>query len=64
MNKQTIKNETDKNVKKRIYQAPVIQKIKLDNEISLVLQSGPPTGPDESYAPEYIKNDPFKVNLG
>lgn len=45
---------------KEIYTAPEIKKIKLDNEISLALES-PPLGPGEgaSLAPEYMKNDPF-----
>lgn len=46
---------------KEIYTAPEIKKIKLDNEISLALESAPPLGPGEgaSLAPEYMKNDPF-----
>lgn len=51
---------------KRIFQAPQIEKVELDNEISLVLQSAPPTGPDEitSKVPEYFNPDPFKANIG
>jgi hypothetical protein len=50
---------------KRTYNAPVIEKIKLDNEISLALESAPPAGPGESFlkAPEYFNNDPFKGNM-
>ncbi|MDD3322368.1 MAG: hypothetical protein PHS59_13095 [Paludibacter sp.] len=44
------------------YIQPKIEWVKLDNEISLALESTPPTGPYESNlaAPEYIYNDPFK----
>ena len=56
---------TKKKSEKRIYQAPVIKKIVLDNEISLILESNAPEGPGEtSYAPEYLRNDPFKTNIG
>jgi hypothetical protein len=48
----------------RKYIAPMIEKIQLDNEISLQLQSIPPTGPGEPlvYVPEYFNQDPFKTN--
>ena len=50
---------------KRTYISPQIEKIKLDNDISLALESTPPLGPGEtSQAPEYFNNDPFKTNLG
>jgi hypothetical protein len=54
------------NIVKKEYSTPVIDKIKLDNEVSLTLDSTPPTGPNEGYlkAPEYINNDPFKTNVG
>ena len=63
-------NNSDKN--KRSYITPAIEKVKLDNEISLALASTentPPVGPggtDEStsYAPYYFDNDPFKSNIG
>ena len=49
---------------KRVYTAPVIEHVKLDNEISLILESSPPTGPFETKnAPEYFNNDPFKSNM-
>jgi len=53
--------------KKRTYFPPLVERVKLDSEISLALQS-PPPGPDESIkfganAPEYFNNDPFKNNL-
>ena len=57
------KNEV---AKKRTYTAPNIERIKLDNEISLALESTPPIGPgwESKNAPEYFNNDPFKTNLG
>ncbi len=47
---------------KQEYIAPTIEKIKLDNEISLQLESAPPDGPGESatLSPEYLKINPFK----
>lgn len=51
--------------KKQVYTAPQIERIELDNEISLALQSeAPPFGPGESFAPEYFNQDPFKANVG
>lgn len=50
---------------KKAYVSPEIVKIKLDNEISLVLDSNPPTPPDEvknNIAPQYFNNDPFRNN--
>ena len=54
------------NTVKKTYRTPHIKQIKLDNEISLALESEPPTGPGESslMTPEYFNNDPFKTNLG
>ena len=56
------------NTAKRIYIVPQIEQIKLDNEISLALESvnpAPPLGPGEfGQAPEHFNNDPFKNNLG
>jgi len=51
---------------KRKYSVPQIEQIKLDNEISLALESLPPVVPGESLskAPDYFNNDPFKTNLG
>lgn len=51
---------------KRAYSAPVVQCIKLDNEISLALESdpNPDLDPNFSSAPKYFNNDPFKTNLG
>ena len=48
---------------KRNYIAPAVELIKLDNDISLQLTSDAPYGPGEnqSKAPEYFNNDPFKT---
>lgn len=48
-------------IEKHIYQTPLIEKISLDNEISLILISGDPGDPGASLTPEYFKNDPFKT---
>jgi hypothetical protein len=51
--------------KKRIYNSPRIERIQLDNEISLVLVSGDPGDPNASLKiPEYFNHDPFKNNMG
>lgn len=52
------------NIEKRIYNTPLLTKIELDNEISLVLLSGgdnpdEPTTGQNFKTPEYLKNDPF-----
>jgi hypothetical protein len=53
------------NSAKKSYKAPKIERIRLDNEISLALESVPPSGPNEtSQVPEYFNSDPFKTNLG
>lgn len=47
---------------KKFYIAPDATIVKLDNEISLALESAPPAGPDEGYiAPEHFNNDPLKA---
>ena len=43
------------------YQTPQITEVRLDKEISLVLNSNPPIGPEEGKAPEYF--DPNKALL-
>lgn len=53
---------------KQVYIAPEMTIVKLDNEISLVLQSDPfpnrpPGGPGEGYIPNAPTQDPFKTNL-
>jgi len=52
-------------MEKVTYIAPQIERIILDNEISLALESTPSPGPGEgayNKAPEYMNNDPFKWN--
>jgi len=51
---------------KRIYYAPQMERVLLDNEISLVLMSddSDPGDPSLSNAPEYFNNDPFKTYRG
>jgi hypothetical protein len=51
----------------KIYESPQIEMIILDHEISLVLNSDPPFGPDEgpySQAPDYLSHDPFDTTIG
>lgn len=51
---------------KRSYSTPLVECVKLDNEISLQLQSDAPVGPDEniSKASGCFNNDPFKTKIG
>lgn len=55
----------EEKIKKGIYISPKIERIQLDNEISLALESMPPYGPGESKLskPEYFDNNPFEKNL-
>lgn len=51
---------------KRTYMPPVVECIRLDNEISLALESTPatPDSGDEVYnTPEYFNNNPYNGNL-
>lgn len=52
---------------KKIYIAPAIEIIQLDNEISLALESIPPGGPGESLnmitMTEHFNNNPFVAKL-
>ena len=50
---------------KRVYTAPEIEHVKLDNEISLILESNPPEGPNHGslMKPEHFNNDPFKSTM-
>ena len=53
-------------IKKQLYCTPQIERVKLDNEISLVLVSGDPNDPhasDNSSAPEYFNTNPLKVTV-
>lgn len=56
---------TNKMTGKKIYSIPLIERILLDNEISLALESAPPVGPDEGrlMTPEHYNNNPFDKNL-
>lgn len=55
---------TEKTTEKRMYNCPEIVSIELDNDISLALESTPPSGPGEgaSLAPEYFNKDPYSTN--
>jgi len=55
-----------KEIQKRVYTTPEIQKVNLDNEISLQLASQVEPTPDPGEAnnmsaPEYFSNDPYKM---
>lgn len=56
----------NKTAEKRTYSTPQIERIQLDNEISLVLQSdtNPNGEPEFSQSPEYFNIDPFDTNVG
>ena len=58
-------NELNSIPQKKSYCIPAIKRIKLDKEISLVLLSEPPVGPNESIfkAPEYFNLNPFINNI-
>ena len=50
---------------KKQYVQPLIERVKLDNEISLQLESptGEPTGEDWMFSNNSFNNDPYKGNL-
>jgi hypothetical protein len=50
-------------IEKKDYRSPQIERITLDNEISLVLQS-PASPPIWSENQENAKNNPFKTDIG
>jgi hypothetical protein len=58
--------KTEEQIKgKATYFPPIVTSIILDKEISLAMESElPPGGPYETNAPEYVKQDPFKNQLG
>ena len=66
--KKTAINMKEKNnaSNRRVYVMPDIERIILDNEISLALESSPPSAPGEeaNNTSEYFNNDPFKANFG
>ncbi len=55
------------NSKKQKYQSPQITEVRLDNEISLILVSNPPDGPEEggvgknNEVPHFFNNEPLKA---
>ncbi|OIP82117.1 MAG: hypothetical protein AUK44_08480 [Porphyromonadaceae bacterium CG2_30_38_12] len=52
------------NAVKRIYLNPQIVCIELDNEISLALESSPPSGPGEAHlSTEHLIDSPFKHDM-
>jgi len=55
------------NTEKRIYNAPQVERIDIDKDVSLQLQSTPPIpggeGLNKTKSPEYFNNDPFKGNM-
>ena len=56
---------TNKDIEKKLlYLPPIIESIKLDNEISLAMQSLVPPpggpGPGEGFLHENFNNDPYK----
>ena len=51
----------NKTVKKRFYKQPQVNRVKLDKEISLVMQSDAPPDPGGSLKPEHFSINPFKL---
>ena len=51
---------------KKIYEAPQVELIELDHEISLALESSPPEGPGEDayLIPEYFNSEPYQTLMG
>ena len=54
-------NATPKMLQQRIYSTPVIERVILDNEISLALESSPPVGPGEIVQNNSQSNNPFNI---
>jgi hypothetical protein len=52
-------------IDKRIYNSPYIERITLDNEISLALESDPPTYESDNCktGSDYFNNDPFRSDI-
>jgi len=63
MKKQQDMKATKITTTKKVYHSPHIERIVLDNEISLVLQS-PASPPVWSENLEKATNDPFKTDVG
>jgi hypothetical protein len=55
------KKETSKKLEKRNYKKPKIDRIILDKEISMVMQSTPPEDPGGMIQPEHFSINPFKL---
>lgn len=53
-------NTINNNENKISYSTPKIECVKLDNEISLALESTAPEGPDETRMLYDLKSDPYK----
>jgi len=60
-----MRTQIENNIRKT-YIVPQIEQIRLDNEISLALESDPPIyeTSNHSNVPEYLNNDPFRNNIG
>jgi hypothetical protein len=56
------KIQKPKNPLKR-YVKPQVERIILDNEISMVMQSPPPGDPDGMIQPEHFSINPFKLPI-
>jgi hypothetical protein len=51
--------------KRQKYSSPKIEKIEIDKDISLQLESAPPIGPSETkYVQPNNSVNPFKIDLG
>lgn len=55
-----MKNNHKQNNPKRVYAKPVIERIVLDHEISMVMLSDPPGDPSGSIQPDHFSMNPFK----
>lgn len=55
-------NTLDKSKSKNRYSSPTIELVKLDNEISLALESLPPLDPQALIMPDSFNSDPFFLN--
>jgi hypothetical protein len=49
-------------MKKRIYKKPELRSVKIDNQISMVMMSEPPIGPNESISVKQTTiANPYKI---
>lgn len=62
-NFEIMKTKRKKNKQIREYVKPEIEIIKIDNEISLSLDSNPPIGPDEKLFISGSHTDPYKEGM-